>query len=261
MIVKTSAIPLYWAEVSNTSRIVTWLTAHYGKLSTTIKGDQRKNSLFRGQYDLFSTSELLFYDRTERNTHIAKECSMLHARTVFRTDWRACAAAGYIATLFAKTTPRHGHEPGRFEFFEEMLGHAEEYGRHPAFLVWFDLKFAEFQGQQILLEEENQESGVRSQESGVREQRPARRFSADHGGVISAEYAKRFRIPSTPIATESVELLKAWQQAETPAEILAKPVNPAYLLQIERVLEKFVTYQFDLPPHVRRTAVETLRAA
>ena len=94
MIVKTPAIPLYWTDVSNTSRIVTWLTAHYGKLSTTIKGDQRKNSLFRGQYDLFSTSELLFYDRTERGTHIAKECSMLTPRTIFRTDWRACASAG-----------------------------------------------------------------------------------------------------------------------------------------------------------------------
>jgi DNA repair protein RecO len=254
MIVKTPAIPLYWTDVSNTSRIVTWLTAHYGKLSTTIKGDQRKNSLFRGQYDLFSTSELLFYDRAERGTHIAKECSMLHQRTVFRTDWRACASAGYISALFAKTTPRHGHEPGRFEFFEEMLGHVEEYGRHPAFLVWFDLKFAEFQGQHILLEDGEQ----KPEDGGLR---TARRFSADHGGVISAEYAKRFRIPSTPIAPESVELLRVWQRAETPAEILAEPVNPAYLTQIERVMEKFVTYQFDLPPHVRRTAVETLRAA
>ncbi|NOU36691.1 MAG: DNA repair protein RecO [Kiritimatiellaceae bacterium] len=253
-IVKTSAVPLYWADVSNTSRIVTWLTAHYGKLSTAIKGDQRKNSIFRGQYDLFSTSELLFYDRTERGTHIAKECSMLHQRAVFRTDWRACAAAGYISALFAKTTPRHGHEPGRFEFFEEMLGHAEEYGRHPAFLVWFDLKFAEFQGQQILLEDDEQ----KTEDGGLR---TARRFSADHGGIISPEYAKQFRIPSTPLAPESVALLKAWQQAETPEEVLATNYSLAHITQIERVMEKFVTYQFDMPPHVRKTAVETLRAA
>jgi len=26
-------------------------------------------------------------------------------------------------------------------------------------------------------------------------------------------------------------------------------------------MEKFMTWQFDLPPHVRRTVVETLRAA
>ncbi len=246
MIVKTSAIPLYWTDVSNTSRIVTWLTAHYGKLSTTIKGDQRKNSLFRGQYDLFSTSELLFYDRTERGTHIAKECSMLHQRTVFRVDWRACACAGYISALFAKTTPRHGHEPGRFEFFEEMLGHAEEYGRHPAFLVWFDLKFAEFQGQLLQLNDT---------------ERKVYRFSAEHGGVIQPDYARAQRIAAAPLAPESVALLKAWQLAETPEEVLATSFNPVHMAQIERVMEKFMTYQFDLPPHVRRTAVETLRAA
>ena len=254
MIIKTSAVPLYWTDVSNTSRIVTWLTAHYGKLSTTIKGDQRKNSLFRGQYDYFSTSELLFYDRTERGTHIAKECSMLHTRSVFRTDWRACAAAGYISALFAKTTPRHGHEPGRFEFFEEMLTEAEEYGRHPAFLVWFDLKFAEFQGQAVLLDSGDQKPDIKGLQT-------AQRFSAEHGGVIDPGYAREHRIPASPLAPGAVDLLKAWQEAPTPKNILTTPCNPAYLAQIERVLEKFVTYQFDLPPHVRRTAVETLRAA
>ncbi len=252
MIVKTSAIPLYWTDVSNTSRIVTWLSAHYGKISTTIKGDQRKNSLFRGQYDYFSTSELLFYDRTERGIHIAKECFMLTPRTVFRTDWRACAAAGYIAALFAKTTPRHGHESGRFEFFEEMLSHTEEYGRHPVFLVWFDLKFAEFQGQLVQLDD-------RSQMAEVRNERSAKRFSAEHGGLIDPGYAREHRIPSTPLASEAVELLKTWQQAPTPESVLTSPCNPAHLAQIERVLEKFVTWQFDLAPHVRRTAAETLR--
>ncbi len=245
-IIKTNAIPLYWTDVSNTSRIVTWLTAHYGKLSTTIKGDQRKNSLFRGQYDLFSTSELLFYDRTERGTHIAKECSMLHSRNLFRTDWRACAAAGYISALFAKTTPRHGHEPGRFEFFEEMLGYAEEHGRHPAFLVWFDLKFAEFQGQLLQLNDT---------------ERKVYRFSAEHGGVIQPDYARSQRIAAAPLAPESVALLKAWQQAETPEEVLTEKYHPAHMMQIERVLEKFVAWQFDLPPHVRKTAAEILRAA
>ncbi|MCU0856776.1 MAG: DNA repair protein RecO [Pontiellaceae bacterium] len=260
-IVKTHAIPLYWTDVSNTSRIVTWLTAHFGKISTAIKGDQRKNSLFRGQYDHFSTSELLFYDRTERGTHIAKECSMLHPRPVFRTDWRACAAAGYIAALFAKTTPRHGHEPGRFELFEEMLGYAEEYGRYPAFLAWFDLKFAEFQGQAVLLEDAGQGSGVGGQGSEDSYLRPAKRFSAEHGGLINPGYAREHRIPSTPMAPEALALLIEWQQAPTPENVPATPCNPAFLRQIEHALEKFVTWQFDLPPHIRRTASGILHYA
>jgi DNA repair protein RecO (recombination protein O) len=248
MILKTSAIPLYFTDVSNTSRIVTWLTADYGKLSTIIKGEQRKNSLFRGQYDLFSTSELVFYDRTERGTHIAKECAMLHRRPVFRTDWRACAGAGYISALFAKTSLRHGHEPERFELFEEMLSYAEEYGSQPVFLVWFDLQFADFMGHRLQLDD------------GKRE-RSAYRFAADHGGLVEPGYASRHRIPATPLAPETVALLKAWQNAPTPAEAINTHCTPAHLTQIDRVLEKFAAHHYDLPPHVRQTATATLRFA
>lgn len=247
MIIKTQAIPLYWTDVSNTSRIVTWLTARHGKLSTSIKGDQRRNSPFRGQYDHFCTSELLFYDRTDRGgMHIAKECSLLTPRPGLRKNWRACAAAGYISALFAKTTPRHAHEPGRFELFEEMLGHAETCGHDPAFLVWFDLQFAAFEGQLVQLNDSA---------------RPVHRFSAEHGGVIDPGYAREHRIPSAPLAPAALALLKAWQQAPSPKQVLATQTAPAHLEQIERLLEKFVSYQFDLPPHVRKTASSILRAA
>ena len=248
MILKTSAIPLYFTDVSNTSRIVTWLTADYGKLSAIIKGEQRKNSLFRGQYDLFSTSELIFYDRSERGMHITKECSMLHRRPVFRTDWRACAAAGYISALFAKTSLRHGHESERFELFEEMLTYAEEHGSRPEFLIWFDLQFADFMGHRLQLDDSARERG-------------AYRFAADHGGLVEPGYAAKHRIPATPLAPEAVALLKKWQQADSPQEALNTPFNPVYLPPIERVLGKFAEHHYDLPPHVRQTAAATLRAA
>jgi len=247
MILKTTAIPLYFTDVSNTSRIVTWLSADYGKLSTIIKGEQRKNSLFRGQYDLFSTSELVFYDRTERGMHITKECSMLHRRPGFRTDWRACAGAGYISALFAKTSLRHGHEPERFELFEEMLSLAEEYGRHPAFLIWFDLQFADFMGNRLQLDDSDRE-------------RTVYRFAADHGGLVEPGYASKHRIPATPMAPKAIALLKAWQEAQTPKEVVETRANPSLLTQIDRVLEKFSAHHYDLPPHVRKTATATLLA-
>jgi len=247
-ILKTSAIPLYFTNVSNTSRIVTWLTADYGKLSIIIKGEQRKNSHFRGQYDLFSTSELVFYDRTERGMHIAKECALLHRRSIFRTDWRACAAAGYISALFAKTSLRHGHEPQRFDIFEEMLTYAEEYGRNRAFLIWFDLRFAEFSGHRLQLDDSKRK-------------RNAYRFAADHGGLVEPGYAAHHRIPATPLAPEAVAILKEWQQAHSPEIALNREINPVYITQIERVLAAFAEHHYDLPPHIRPTAVATLRAA
>lgn len=246
MIAKTPAVPLYWTEFSNTSRIVTWYTAHYGKISTILKGDQRKNSPFRGQYDLFATSELLFYDRTERGTLIAKECAMITPRTAFRADWRACAAAGCLSALFAKTTPRHGHEPGRFAFFEDLLSLAAEYGSRRAFLPWAELRFAAFHGHAVALTDAGDDPP---------------RFSAEHGGVISAAYARAHRIPATPFPADVLPILRAWQRADAPETALAVPCTAAQMAQADRLMQSFTGYHFDMPPHIRQTAVEIIRAA
>ncbi len=248
-ILKTHAIPLYYVDVFNTSRIVTWLTSRYGKLSTILKGEQRKNSLFRGQYALFSTSELVFYDREEKDLYIAKECSLLYPRNAFRFNWRACASAGYISALFAKTTLRRGHEKGLFAFFEEMLSYAETHGDQLAFLIWFDLKFAEFQGQAVRLDGENRRSKNQTQKT-------VHRFSGEHGGVIEPSHAREHQIPAVLLASEAMAILRVWQRASTPPN--DQSAHPAHLRQIERALGKFIAWQFSLPPHVRKTAVKTL---
>jgi len=242
MIVKTPAIPLYWTEFSNTSRVVTWLTARCGKLSTLIKGEQRKNSLFRGQYEQFSTSELLFYDRTERGLHIARECSLLTRRETFRTNWRACAAASYLAALFGRTTPEHGHEQGRFEFFEELLALAEEFGAERAFLPWAELRFAVFHGHEMLLADAG-------------EQTP--RFSAEHGGVIVASYAKAHRIPATPFPRDVLHILRAWQNVDSPRGACAVLCSETQMEKADRLMEKFMAHHFDLPPTLRQAVKDT----
>ena len=105
MIVRAIGIPLACHPYSSTSRIVHWLTRHHGKVSTLLKGALRPKSPFLGEYELFSTSELLYFHKRPHALHAAKECSMLHAHERFRTDWRAMQTASYLSTLFSKTTP------------------------------------------------------------------------------------------------------------------------------------------------------------
>ena len=59
MIIRATAIPLAVYPYSSTSRIVHWLTRQQGKISTLLKGALRPRSPFIGEYELFSTSELL----------------------------------------------------------------------------------------------------------------------------------------------------------------------------------------------------------
>lgn len=104
-IVKTDATVLRIAPFSRTSHVVTWLSPNYGRLATVVKGACRPTSAFLGQYDLFTTCELLFYRRERDGVHIIRECSALAARNGLRNDWRRVTTASYLCDLTARVTP------------------------------------------------------------------------------------------------------------------------------------------------------------
>ncbi len=139
MILKDSAIVLRMTPFGNTSRVVVWLSSSFGKLATLVKGSQREKSPFLGQYDLFYTCELLFYAREHRNLHILKECTPLEMRSAFRTDWRACAAASYVAGVLDRVMPFGPASPQLYLLLEEMLDQLAGRTPGPAFLPRFEL--------------------------------------------------------------------------------------------------------------------------
>ncbi len=140
MIRKDEAIALRIHPFGNTSRIVVWLSAAHGKLATLAKGSQRDRSGFLGQVDLFYTCEILFYAREQRNLHILKECCPLAARTAFRSDWRACAAASYAAGLLDRAMPFGPAAPGLHALLADTLDRLAARPPGPAFLPRFELR-------------------------------------------------------------------------------------------------------------------------
>jgi DNA repair protein RecO (recombination protein O) len=139
MILKDEAIALRIHPFGNTSRIVVWLSRTHGKLAALVKGSQRENGPFLGQYDLFYTCELLFYAREHRNLHILKECYPLEMRPAFRTDWRACAAASYAAGALDRAMPFGPAPAGLFNLLSGSLDRLAARTPGPAFLPRFEL--------------------------------------------------------------------------------------------------------------------------
>ena len=139
MILKDPAIVLRMTPFGNTSRIVVWLSASHGKLATIIKGSQREKSPFLGQYDLFYTCELLFYAREHRNLHILKECYPLETRSELRSDWRACAAASYVAGVMDRAMPFGPASSTLYSLLEQMLDQLASRTPGPAFIPRFEL--------------------------------------------------------------------------------------------------------------------------
>ncbi|MCL1921675.1 MAG: DNA repair protein RecO [Kiritimatiellaeota bacterium] len=111
---KTEAIALQIRPWSKTSHIVTWLTPGHGCVVTSVKGACRPKSAFLGQYDLFYTCELLFYPRERNGIHAIRECAPLNRRDALREDWRAAAAAAYLADLTARAAPPRQPHPDIF---------------------------------------------------------------------------------------------------------------------------------------------------
>ena len=140
MILKDEAIALRIHPFGNTSRIVVWLSKTHGKLATLVKGSQRERSGFLGQYDLFYTCEILFYAREQRNLHILKECYPLAARSPFRSDWRACAAASYAAGALDRAMPVGPAPTGLYDLLADTLDRLAARPPGPAFLPRFELR-------------------------------------------------------------------------------------------------------------------------
>lgn len=245
MVIRAIAIPLACYPYSSTSRIVHWLTRHHGKISTLLKGALRPKSPFLGEYGLFSTSELLYFEKRANTLHTGKECAMLQQRSSFRTNWRAMQTASYIAALVDRTTPDEAPQPGLFELFEELLDLTEEFGAERIFLPWAELRFAAFHGHAVHLADAGDATP---------------RFSAEHGGVIAADYAKAHRITAMPFPRDVLQVLRNLQAADHPQAALDIKCTSQQMDKIDLLMEKFMSYQFELPTTPRHAVTKTLCA-
>lgn len=247
MVVRATAIPLACFPFSNSSRVVHWLTRHHGKISTLLKGAMRSKSPFLGEYDLFCTSELLYFEKRINTLHTGKECAMLHRRDAFRSDWRAMQTASYLTALFDRTTPEETPQPGLFALYEELLDHAEVHGHHPEYLVWAELRFCAFHGHAPTLDACVHCSATK-----------ALRFCASQGGVVCTECSRARKHPILECPSALLAGLQAWQKADHPEDALRVTVDRGHAEALHAIMSAFMMYQFGVPVELRDAAVAWL---
>jgi DNA repair protein RecO (recombination protein O) len=240
VIVKATAIPLAYYPYSSTSRIVHWLTRHHGKISTLLKGALRPKSLFLGEYDLFSTSELLYIARRPHTLYSGKECSLIHARSGFRNDWRAMQTASYISAMFNYTTPDEAPHPGLFELYEELLDGAEKYGRFHPYIFWAEQRFCAYHGHTPNLEC-----------CSICQTRESLHFSPAAGGVVCDSCAKSEKLSTLSCSLDGLEILRGWQNASQPEAALKISASEKQVQQLHRFSVAFMKQHFNLQPEYR----------
>lgn len=253
MIEKTPAIVLRYYPYSNTSRVVSWLTPHAGRISTMIKGSQRPKSPFLGQYDLFYTCELVYYARSRGGLHIARECAPLKTRSAFRSDWKACAAASYVADLVLRISPPDAPHHELFDVLDAGLDHLAANGATAEFVHWFELK---------LLEHLGLAPRLRHCLGCNRDLKPGERrtrFSYARGGILCGSCSRGAADNLLPITPDAVAILSAWQKARSSQAALSTRCTSRQLEELENLLGLFLVYHLDTPLASRAIAFDTLR--
>lgn len=252
MIEKTQALVLSVSPVSESSRVVTWLTVDHGKIFTMIKGSQRPKSQFLGQYDLFYTCELLFYARPRTGLHIARECAPLKTRRRFRRDWRACSAASYLVSLAAGSSQRDAPHPALYRFLDQALDDLSQSGVTPGVLHWNELALLSLLGMAPRLNQ------CATCHRGVESRGTSLRLSDRAGGVICTQCSRGADNGQT-IRPDVLAVLAAWQRSPSADTTRSIRCTRSQEEQASRVLGSFMQYHMDMELRARTPALDSLR--
>jgi DNA repair protein RecO len=210
-------------------------------VATLLKGALRPKSPFLGEYELFGTSELLYYPRRTATLHVGKECALLVPRETFRRDWRAMMTASCLTALFYRSTPEEAHDPGLFSLLEELLDQAAACGGQASFLFWAELRFCDYHGNRPHLD--------CCTMCGTEQ---AFKFSASSGGMVCARCAGRHQLPAVDCPPDISALLRRFQQAAEPAIALKTRLSVQQKIRLNELLGHFLAGQFGLPTETGR---------
>lgn len=247
---KTSALALRVQSYSNTSHIVTWLVDGGGRVTTLIKGACRPRSAFLGQYDLFCSTELLYYGRSPTGLHIAKECALLNARLRLRQDWRAYACASYVGELLLITSLAGGDQPALYRLAEATFDVLNQDGGRPELLLWFELQWLGLAGFTPELGRcthcgaacGNAMAGLRWGQDGVV-------CPTCAGGAPRAP-----RRQSRPLPPDVLSILRRWQRQPDPHIMRTTQCNTRQVLVFVEILGTFIGYHIEETPLGRAIA-------
>ncbi len=261
MIIKTQAIALNIRPFSESSHIVSWLTADHGKITTIIKGAQRPRNIFLGQYDLFYTCEILFYMRLFQGLHIVKECTPLKSRSAFRSFWPGTACASYFTGLTEKTALLYAPQKNLYVLLEAALDFFSGEKALETGLFWFELKLLDALGyaphMDACLQCHQPLTGASS--PGRDPRLVSIVFSAARGGVLCGKCAGQDRERSGRIAPDSLALLRFWQASRNIHSIRNIVCSERQIKDVGIILGSFLQHHLETANTGRDAAFSTLR--
>ena len=223
-----------------------------------VKGAQRPKSAFIGQYDLFCTSELVYYLRNTNGLHIARECALVSPREGLRGNWRSACCASYFCDLLNRIGLDNTAQVELYAIAGQTLDFLAEGQPSPALLFWFELRVLAEAGMaprlthcQACHAELSHVSVFAVPGMGGVICRPCMESGR---GVFGAESAKR-----REIAPDVLVLLRTWQTIQSPRVVARTYCSLNQTLALSGFLGMLLEYHLDLQPAGRGVALDILK--
>lgn len=105
MILKTEAIVLKSFDFRETSRIATFFTKDYGKVSGVLKGIRKDHKKFGSSVDRFSVNDIVYYQYRNSDLHLISQCDLKNYFYQVRQDLKRSLAASYSLELINMIMP------------------------------------------------------------------------------------------------------------------------------------------------------------
>jgi DNA repair protein RecO (recombination protein O) len=161
MIQATTGLVLLARPLTETSLVVHWLTADFGRIATVAKGARRPKSHFLGKLDLFYLADFSFSRSRGSDLHILREVKLRDLHASLRENIPALRQAAYAAALIKLATETETPLPAIFDMLRNFLDHLCRHKTAPQTVLAFELKLLQETGMQPDWDQTNLAAGTR----------------------------------------------------------------------------------------------------
>jgi DNA repair protein RecO (recombination protein O) len=130
---------------SETSLILTWITADLGVIKTMAKGARQPQSPFAGQLDLFYDCEISC-GTSRGEIEPLREVKLVNPYLALRRDWAVVSSAQYFATLLIHSTEPRTPVPEFYEVFAKALNYLSTHLPTEHLLTRYERKLLQLNG-------------------------------------------------------------------------------------------------------------------
>lgn len=242
---KTDALIIRLADFSETSRVVTFFTRDFGRISALAKGGKRLKGPFEAALDLLAQCRIVFLRKSTPGLDILTE-AQLSSR--FKPSGRELVrfyGGYYIAELLAGLTEEHDPHPRLFEESIEALERLQEANPQIA-IIRFELAILREIGQLPALDV--CVNCGRSEPAADGEGRWL--FSVMQGGLVCPTCAQE-PIAGEPVSAGTVVVLRRLSD-ESAAVAGRLTLSPRQLQEARQIVTAAISHALGRPPKMLR---------